>query len=179
MSLISESRCCAAARLRVTKSLCAFLQRAGDAVEQQRRVADDGVERRAELVRHAGEKVRLELVRLRQLLRLPEQPLVLLREILRRGGDAALELTVELLERLVQSLVLRLLREVVETDTIAIGSPRSLRILPDTTSTGSSTLDRGCVSDMRSRRVRSLVSAKSEMNDVNFMSFCRTACCAR
>ena len=91
-----------------------FRQLAGDAVEQQRRIADDGVERRAQLVRHAGEEVGLELVRFRQLLRLPEQPLVLLREVGCRGDDAIFQLAIELLERVVEPLVLDLLREVVQ-----------------------------------------------------------------
>src|SRR5262245_18541499 len=86
----------------------------GDPVEQERRVADHGVERRAQLVRHAGEKVGLQLVGLRELLGLPEEPLVLLREIRRRRGDAPFELAVELLERVVKPLVLDLLREIVE-----------------------------------------------------------------
>ena len=72
-----------------------------DPIDQECRIADHRVERRPQLVRHAGEEIRLELVDLHQLFRLPEESLVLLRQIRRRLGDASFELAVELFQCLV------------------------------------------------------------------------------
>ena len=85
-----------------------------DAVEQQRRVSDERVDRRAQLVRHAREKFRFEPVGLLELARLPLQPHVLLREIGRRRAHARFELAAELLQLFVQPLVLGLLGEIVQ-----------------------------------------------------------------
>ena len=114
MSLMSASRCSAAARPRISASLWLRVHLAEHAVEQQRRIADQRVDRRAQLVRHAGEKFRLELVRALDFLRLPLQSRVLLGQVGGRLADALFELAVQLLERFVQPLVLDLLREIVQ-----------------------------------------------------------------
>ena len=85
-----------------------------DPVEHQRRVADERVDRRPQLVRHAGEELRLEPVRLLQLARLPLEPGVLLGEVGGGGLNAVLELARERLELVVEPLVLHLLGEVVQ-----------------------------------------------------------------
>ena len=114
MSLISASRCSAAARPRDERVALLGVHVAEHAVEQQRRVADQRVDRRAQLVRHARQELRLELVRALHFLRLPLEPRVLLGEIGGRFADALFELAVESLERFVQPLVLHLLGEIVQ-----------------------------------------------------------------
>ena len=63
-----------------------------DPLQQHVRVAEDGVERRTELVRDIGQELRLERRRLLELDVLPSQQLVLLRELGGRFLDLALEL---------------------------------------------------------------------------------------
>jgi hypothetical protein len=65
-------------------------------------------------VRHAGEELGLQSIRLLHLVRLPEQLRVLFLEVARRRANAILEVDVEPLELLVQPLVLDLLPQVVK-----------------------------------------------------------------
>ena len=109
MSLISASRCSAAARPRCSASRCFGIHVAEHAVEHQRRVADERVDRRAQLVRHAREEFGLELVRALDFLRLPLQPRVLFGQVGGRLANALFELAVQALERFVKPLVLDLL----------------------------------------------------------------------
>ena len=114
MSLISASRCSAAARPRASASCCSIVHVAEHAVEQQRGVADQRVDRRPQLVRHAGEELRFELVRALDFLRLPLQPRVLLGQVGGRLADPLFELAVEAFQRIVEPLVLHLLGEIVQ-----------------------------------------------------------------
>src|SRR5258707_109665 len=83
-------------------------------VQHERRIADERVDWRPQLVRHAGEEFRFEPIRLLQLARLPLEPGVLFGEIGRCRLNSLLELARERLELLVETLIFRLLGEVVE-----------------------------------------------------------------
>jgi hypothetical protein len=89
-------------------------ERAVDALAHERRVAEDHVDRRAQLVAHVGEELALEPRRLLQLEALPLQLAVALLELERRAADAVLELVVELLQLAREPLVLLRLRQVVD-----------------------------------------------------------------
>src|SRR3982074_876373 len=80
-----------------------------NSVQHERRVADERVDWRPQLVRNAREEFRLEPVRLLQLARLPLEPGVLFGEIGRCRLNSLLELARERLELLVETLVFRLL----------------------------------------------------------------------
>ena len=180
MSLISASRCSAAARPRVSAVALLRVDVAKHAVEQQRRIADQRIDRRAQLVRHAGEKLRFELVRALDFLRLPLQSRVLLREVGGRLADALLELAVQLLERLVKPLVLDLLGEIVQhrddRDRLAAFVLHLSRHDFDRRARGPCADGRATCARGASR---SSSSANSEMNDVNFVSLPRTAASSR
>src|SRR5204862_809026 len=87
---------------------------AGHALEQHARIAEDRVERRAELVRHVREELRFRRRRLLDLEVRAAQQLVLPREL---GGGLAyllLELTGGALELLVEAVALELLCPIVQ-----------------------------------------------------------------
>ena len=81
-------------------------QLAVEAAHQHQRVAEDGVERRAELVRDVGEELRLGRRRLFERQRLAPQQLVLMRELRRRFAHLDLELRRRLLQLRVEPLAL-------------------------------------------------------------------------
>ena len=81
ISLISESRCCPDSRMSARYSACLSLISPNILSDEDFREANDGVERRAQLVRHVGEELALVLARRFELpalvLDLAEQPRVL------------------------------------------------------------------------------------------------------
>ena len=91
--MIRPSRWLAVALDALEHGLRLLRRLAVDAVEDQLGVAEDGVERRAQLVAHVGEELRLVLARLRELAALVldfvEQPHVLDRDhrLVGEGGD--------------------------------------------------------------------------------------------
>ena len=114
MSLMSASRWREFESIRVRLLRCGVGDRAGHAVEQHVRVAEDRVERRPELVRHVREELRLQRRRLLERDVLPAEQLVLLGQLGRRFLDLALELGGRLLQLLEQARLLHRLGEVVE-----------------------------------------------------------------
>ena len=87
---------------------------AGHALQQHRCVAEHRVERRAELVRHIGQELRLERRGLLQLDRLAPQQLVLLRDVGRGGLNPSFELVGRLLQLLVEPGLLHRFTAVVQ-----------------------------------------------------------------
>ena len=84
------------------------------AVNEQRRIADERIDRCSQFMRHAGEKLGLQPIGALYFLRLPLQTGVLFGQVGCRRPDPLLELAVECLERLVQPLDLDFLREIVQ-----------------------------------------------------------------
>ena len=92
-NLVDDRQQVAAVRLDASQlPLDRLLDRSGDALQQHRRVAEHRVERRAELVRHVREELRLQRRRLLELDRLAAQQLVLLRDVGGRRLNLPLEL---------------------------------------------------------------------------------------
>src|SRR5689334_3340891 len=85
-----------------------------DTIDQKGGIADQRVDRRSQLVRHAREELGLEPIRALDLLGLPLQPCVLFRQICCRRPDPLFELAVHRLERFVKPLDLDFLREIVQ-----------------------------------------------------------------
>ena len=114
MSLMSASRCVAFESTRPRLRFCGERHRARHALQQHARVAQDRVERRAELVRHVGEELRLQGRGLLELDVLAPEQLVLAHQL--GGGLAHLlfQLVGGALELLVEPLPLQRLRPVVQ-----------------------------------------------------------------
>ena len=113
------------------------LERPQHALQEHARVAEDRVERRAELVGHVGEELRLERGGLLELDGLAAQQLVLAHQL---GGGLAhlpLELAGGLLELVVEALALEGLGAIVQDgDDGGELACCSEKILPETASTG-------------------------------------------
>ena len=117
-------RCFAFDSTRRRLSFCGKRDRPHHTFQQHAGVAVNGIQRRAELVRHVGEELRLQRGRLLELDVLPAEELVLPDQLGGRGVDLRFQLVGGALQLLVQPLLLQGRRPVVQdrhdTDQLAV-----------------------------------------------------------